>query len=76
MTHAETNGLANPWWTVVDKRVEPNSALHDGARADVVYKRVAIDSALSDDNGEVGGRRGDGRSLTSGSNPTAPYTTV
>ena len=34
--------------TVADKRVELNSALHDGARVLVVYKRVEIDGALGD----------------------------
>ena len=38
---------------VVDKRVELNSALRDGASVTVVYKRVGVDSALRDDDGEV-----------------------
>ena len=41
-----------------------------------MYKRVAIDSALSDDNGEIDVRHRDGWPSTSGSNSTAPFTTV
>ena len=41
-----------------------------------MYKRVAIDSALSDDNGEIDVRHRDGWPSTSGSNSIAPFTTV